>query len=186
MCDWTIDWGDVPTWLGALGTFLAFGLALILYRGSARDSMKAQARLLSPVGGASATVATAGTLVSPSASSPKRLLTRIPNIGVVVAEEAVYSTVRLVSTSGESFTDIRTWLVMSDGTEVYFEMTPRDFAPHEDATHTVYFSPGTVKGEMQVRVQFRDSNGRWWERLTGEPVRRLKSGPRDREVVDYS
>jgi hypothetical protein len=42
-----IRWGDLPTWVGAIGAILAFGIALVIYGQSIRDRRKEQARLVS-------------------------------------------------------------------------------------------------------------------------------------------
>ncbi|HET9082019.1 MAG TPA: hypothetical protein VFO01_16100 [Trebonia sp.] len=96
---------------------------------------------------------------------------------LIVTKEVVWATVRLVSTSDETFSGLRTWLVMSDGHDVYVELGFNEMAPHEDKSHTCYFWPGEIAGQMKVRLQFQDANGRWWERVNGTPVRQLRRGP---------
>lgn len=91
-----------------------------------------------------------------------------------MAEESYFARVRLVSTSDETFSDIRVWLLPPDGTTVPFPLGFSEMAPHSDESYTHYYPPGVIFGSMKVRVQFRDANGRWWERVNGEPVRELR------------
>lgn len=176
MCEWSINWGDVPTWIGAIGTLLAILWAVFLYRSSIEDGKRSQARLLAPVGGAAPVQALPGSVVSSPSSIDVDVYQNSTTLQLLLSEEACWSRVRLVSTSDETFSDIRVWLLLRDGTEVPFRMGFSEMAPHSDESYTHYYRPGVIFGTMKVRVQFRDANGRWWERVNGEPVRELR-GP---------
>jgi hypothetical protein len=56
-------WGDVPTWVAAVGTLGAVFWAVFLYRRSLRDGERAQARLLAPVGGVAPVQVLPGTAI---------------------------------------------------------------------------------------------------------------------------
>ena len=107
-------------------------------------------------------------------SGPAGLLGLGPDRRAVVTAEAYMAKVRLVSTSDETFSDIRAALILEDGLEVKFALSFSEVAPHEEKNFTNYFYPGEISGHMRVRLQFRDANGRYWERINGEPVRELR------------
>src|SRR4051794_23801139 len=98
MCLWSVNWGDVPTWIGSIGTLLAILWAVFLYRSSIEDRKSSQARLLAPVGGSAPVQVLPGTKVSvPSAIDVD--VRQEPSTGdLLLAEESYYARVRLVST----------------------------------------------------------------------------------------
>lgn len=164
-------WGDVPTWVGAVGTLGAVFWAVFLYRRSLRDSEREQARLLAPVGGVAPIQVLPGTLIEGAASGPSDLVGIIDGKAAVIAE-ANMATVRLVSTSNEAFSDVSAALLMEDGREEDFMLGFDEIAPHEGKIVTNYYRPGVIAGNMRVRLRFQDANGRRWERINGEPVSR--------------
>jgi len=174
----TIDLGNAPDWVSAVGTVSAFLFAVFLYARNLKDASMAQARLLAPVGGVAPVQALPGELVkSPSAGSVG-MFSLISEGYLVVSREVCWATVRLVSTSEETFSGIRVWLIMPDGREVDFRLGFSEMAPHEEKIQTCYFWPGEISGNMKVKLQFQDADGRWWERVNGEPVRRLHQVPK--------
>ena len=178
MCDWVINWGDVPTWIGAVGALGAVFWAIYLYSKSLRDNRRAQARLLAPVGGAVPIQALPGTPVEPEAVGVNGMFALTPDRKLVVAKDVWKARVRLVSTSDETFSGVRVWLVLGDGREVHFPLGFDEVAPHEEKVRAVYYWPGQIEGGMNVQLQFQDANGRWWERVNGHPVRELRNGPK--------
>ncbi|WP_404286054.1 hypothetical protein [Glutamicibacter arilaitensis] len=91
-----------------------------------------------------------------------------------MTSEAYMAKVRLVSASDETFSDLRAALILEDGFEVKFSLSFSAVVPHEEKNSTNYFYPGEISGHMRVRLHFRDANGRYWERINGEPVRELR------------
>lgn len=173
MCGWIIAWGDVPTWIGAVGTLGAVFWAVFLYANSIRDRKRAQARLLAPVGGAVPVQVLPGDRVEYEGTAEGGLIGIGPDRKLVVLSEAYVATVRLVSTSDETFSDIRADLLLQDGREVEFALSFSEIAPYEEKKVTNYYRPGTISGGMKVRIRFQDANGRLWERVNGEPVREI-------------
>lgn len=171
------DWGDVPTWVGAAGALAAFGWAVFLYAGSVRDQRRAQARLLAPVGGAVPVVDLPGSPVRAAGTAPPGFLALNAQKQLVTTAALPHVTVHLVSTSDETFTGIRAWLDLDDGSSVRFPLGFEAMAPHADETAVVYFEDNVVRGNMRVRIQFQDANGRWWERSNATPLRRLRKAP---------
>lgn len=172
-----LDWGDVPTWVGAIGALAAFGWAVFLYGGTVRDQRRAQARLLAPVGGATPVLDLPGTTIRGEGVAPKGALMLNAERQLVSTGSFPWVNVRLVSTSDETFTGIRVWLDLEDGTTVRFPLGFSEMAPHEDKDVYAYFEPGRVRGNMEVRIQFQDANGRWWERSNATPLRALRREP---------
>ena len=178
VCNWVINWGDVPTWIGAIGALGALLWAIILYSNNLRDQRRSQARLLAPVGGTVPLQDLPGTPVDAESVGFTGMFRLTPEHNLVVAAETVKAKVRLVSTSDETFSGLRAWLLVSDGREVYFPLGFDEMAPHEEKVWTVYYRPDEIVGGMAVQLQFQDANGRWWERVNGRPVRELRSGPK--------
>lgn len=176
-CQWPINWGDVPTWIGSIGALGALFWAVFLYSRSLNDQRRAQARLIAPVGGAVPVQALPGEPTKDPSSGSIEMFTLQIGSKPIVAKEVFQATVRIVSTSDETFSGLRTWLVMEDGRAVYFGLGFNEMAPHEDKSFTCYFWPGEISGPMKIRLQFQDANGRWWERVNGTPVRQLRRGP---------
>lgn len=177
-CQWVVNWGDVPTWVGSIGAVGALFWAVFLYSRSLNDQRRAQARLIAPVGGAAPVQVRPGEAAKNPSVSKEGMFAIENGLKVIATDKVFYwATVRLVSTSDETFSGLRTWLVMEDGREVYFTLGFNEMAPHEDKLQTCYFWPGEITGQMKVRLQFQDANGRWWERINGTPVRQLRRGP---------
>lgn len=163
--------GDVATWVGAIGTLGAVFWAVYLYRRSLRDSERAQARLLAPIGGVAPVQVLPGMEVEGEGSGPGDLLGISADRRPIVIAEAYMATVRLVSTSDEAFSGTTAALLMEDGREADLALGFDEIAPHEEKKFTNYFPPGDIAGSMRVRLRFRDANGRRWERVNGEPLR---------------
>lgn len=173
ICNWTISWGDVPTWIGAVGTLSAVFWAVFLFRRKILDTERAQARLLAPVGGAVPVQVLPGELMKDESTAAFGVIdisTGIP----IIASEAFYATIKLVSTSDEAFSDLVVDLIMEDGKETKFVIGFSEMAPHETKVYTNYYPPGVISGKLLVRLRFRDANGRYWERINGEPVRAIR------------
>lgn len=160
----TLDLGDVPTWLGAVGAVSAVGWAVFLYRGSLKDRRVAQARLLSVVGGAAPVQATAGSKVGPPPVVLEGVgvhMVSTPGEGqsLVLSEEAFWARVHLVSTSGEAFSDLSATLLLDDAREVIFPLSVTELAPHATLEQRAYYKPGVLGGSMRVRVRFKTHRG---------------------------
>ncbi|MFJ6169536.1 hypothetical protein [Curtobacterium sp. NPDC092190] len=174
MCDWSIDWGDAPGWVGAIGTVLALLWAVFLYSRSLSDQRRSQARLLAPIGGTAPVQVLPGELQkNPSVAMPG-LVEFDPNAGLRFVRAADSARVRLVSTSEEAFSNLVVHLVLADGRRIPFALGFDEMGPNEDRQFTVYYPEGTISGPMKVNLVFQDANGRWWERTNGEPVRSIR------------
>lgn len=174
MCEWVIPWGDVPTWIGAIGTVVAVFWAVFLYANSIRDQRRSQARLFAPVGGAVPVQLLPGDIVEGEGTSEAGLVGVGSDRKLRITSEAYAATVRLVSTSDETFASVRADLLLQDGGTVEFHLSFNEIAPHEEKKVTNHYRPGVISGAMKVRIRFQDANGRCWERVNGEPVREVR------------
>lgn len=178
MCGVSI-WGDVPTWLGAVGTLGAVFWAVFLYRRSVEDAQRSQARLLAPVGGVAPVQVLPGTVVESDSAGTQDLLGISSDLRPIVIAEAYMASVRIVSTSDEAFSEVSAALLMEGGRDVDFPLGFDEIGPHESKRFTYYYPPGVIAGSMRVRLRFMDANGRRWERINGQPLRQ-RSGHRRR------
>lgn len=180
---WTVAWGDVAAWVGALGTLGAAFWAVFLFKRTLKDGERAQARLLAPVGRAVPVQALPGTPTQPESAGTQDLLGFGADGRAIVIAEAYMAKVRLVSTSEEAFSGLSASLLMEDGREVAFPLGFSEIAPREEKSFIYYYPPGNISGSMRVRLRFKDANGQAWERISGEPVRLLR---RDRKYKSAS
>lgn len=183
ICPWAAEWGDVSSWVGAIGTVGALLWAIVLYSRDLDERKSSQARHLTQVGTVSPTQVLKGHVVQEDSTIFAGVGTTLSqDKRLVLLAEALQASVRVVSTSDEVFTGVRAWLVQDDGTEVVFSLGFDELAPGEERTWTDYYRLGDISGGMRVRLQYRDANGRWWERINGEPVRPLRKGPRSLKI----
>lgn len=166
------DWINLVT---AVATAAAVVWAVFVYRRSIQDREEAQPRLLSPVG--------------PVRVRRYQALQGVPNVTIndgveiirdsvgtlVVAQDADAVTVRLVSRSGETFSDVTYSVVSGDGTEVPVPREELVVLPNEDVMVHWLVPVGVLpEGAVDVRVRFTDAAGLRWERTSRRPLRRLK------------
>lgn len=151
-----IDLGDVPTWIGALGTVSAFFIALIIYGRSVRDRRKDQARRVSGWIPGGPTIIPAGMLLG---QSPK--VASVPTIQIMI---------HIHNGSDELISDVSATPVAADGSDLGVAPTHwTDIGPLKDVELTSFFpDTGTVRGEMRLRLEFTDAVGQRWTRLGGD------------------
>jgi hypothetical protein len=167
-----IQWGDVPTWAGAVGTIAAVLWAVYLYRGSLLDKKMSQARLLSPMG--------ARTFIQ---MQPGEQLLGVPtlleagvktNQGRSLEQFAWRTQVRLVSTSDEAFYGVSLAVIRHDGEVISIPIDTSELGPHESCSWMVYLHK-PAEDPMHVRVRFTDASGARWERTNREPLKAIPS-----------
>lgn len=172
-----VDWGDVPTWIGSVGTVIAAAWAVFLYNGTVRDQRWAQARLLSPVGDTVPVQDLVGSPADEPCVAPSGAIGLDAQGQVVLLGEFPKATIHLVSTSSEPFTNVYVRLDIAEGEAVSFPLGFDAVAPHETKIATAYFEPGVIAGTMPVRLQFEDAHGRRWEKSSNKPLRQLRTRP---------
>lgn len=184
-----IDWGTVPDWIAAIGTVAAFLVAAVAYAGSVWLSREAQARQVS-MSQIHVSVIEAGTplgkqemavLGVPVTIAQYQSTGLIPQIRVAKIELTV------VNNSDE---------VMGPISIEFAETGSRSFLknaegeidriqPHQESPVTVVIPDSwhPMYPPLHVRMVFRDSAGRWWQRFENERVRRAPKAIRPPEYA---
>ena len=151
-----VDWGDVPAWIGSIGTAVAFILAAWVYLQSFRDRRAEQARKV-------AAWAPGGiTLLSPGEEIPRTPMT--------VDVESIHTLVHVYNLSDELVSDLTMRLVRLDGTE--FDERARthwtDVGPGQRIENGIRLPyDGRPLTPLRVQIEFTDAAGRRWRRLGG-------------------
>lgn len=165
-----IEWGDVPTWVGAVGTVAAVFWAVHLYRGSLKDKKMSQARLLSPMGARTFIQMQPGEelLIAPTLLEAGMRTNR----GRSLEQSAWRTHVRLVSTSEEAFYRVSLAVIRNDGDVISIPIDTSELGPHESLSWMVYLHK-SAEEPMHVRVRFTDASGVRWERTNHEPLKAI-------------
>jgi hypothetical protein len=153
-------WGDIPTWVGAVGTLLAFAIALTIYAQAQSEQRKAQSRHVSgwvPGG-------------------PSLVPTGVPFAGTKMVSQGprVEFVIMIRNGSEDLISDVEAVVLAVDGTDLGLGASRwTDIGPGQtiDMTTSVP-DDGRVRGELRLRVAFTDSAGRRWERFGGS-LRRI-------------
>jgi hypothetical protein len=153
------DWGDVPTWLGAVGTVAAAWIALVIYAQSQRDRKRSQARSVSGWVPGGPSLVPAGMQIG---ASP-----------FVAQQDRVELQVWIHNRSGEIISDVSARVVSADGEDLGVEgLKWTDIGPGQ-TIELGHSQPddGSIRGELRLKVEFTDAAGRRWERV-GSSLRR--------------
>lgn len=185
-----IDWGTVPDWIAAIGTVLAFVVAAVAYAGSVWISREAQARQVSMTQ-LQVEVVEAG---SPLGAEMPMVSIGVPTDfaihqpkGPVTQVRAVRIKITVVNNSDEVMgpvsiefaeTAARSFLQNADGAIDRIQ-------PHQESSIIVVIPDKwhPIHPPLYVRMVFRDSAGRWWQRFENERVRHASQRIRPPEYV---
>lgn len=174
------DWGDIATWVGSIVAAVAVLWAVIVYIVGFFDRRKAQARLLSIARPPVQIQVRPGTVTN---TTPDVFLAGKPigrprrdgeGVDIITTEKSTVVHFHLISTSDEPFTVTAIDIIRKDGTALSFPNYWPDVAPRAEFKLAVYYPPEVLGATESYRVRFRDANGRQWERVNGEPVRKYK------------
>lgn len=171
------DWGDVPMWIGALGTVLAFFLALAVFSISVRDRLRQQARLVSPLVTGGPVRHSAGFPLPESCVLHEVAVAQEPTTRIVSVAEAVVSVgISIVNHSDEMIAELECHLLSADRAELApVDLPFKILGPHESRSMRVIYPVASgVGGNMALRLHFTDAVGRRWERVSGQPLRRQR------------
>lgn len=148
-------WGDVPTWLGAIGTLSAFGIALVIYAQSQREMRREQARRISGWVPGGVSLVKAGTpLPLPIGRAPVDLV----QVKLMIRND-----------SQELVSDLSATLVSAEGGDLGVEpLGWVDVGPgqHIELDQSMP-DTGKVRDPVRLRISFVDAAGKRWERLGG-------------------
>ena len=183
--DWlgTLNWGDVPGWVGLILAGVAAAIALVTYRHSVAVRAEAQARLVYAtrtetehldVGAAwdpQGAIGSAGDAMFLPGVFPWRLSRAGVQVLVTVhngSDEPLPLAVVQIGDTGMK-RRVSAW--------ASFGVVP----PRSESRQWILFPdwhghPNRA-GAYNVYVAFQDSSGRWWEREEGGIIRRIKRDP---------
>jgi hypothetical protein len=173
------DWGDVPTWLGALGTLLAFAIALVIYAQSLGDRRRDAARRVSGWAPNGMQIIPAG-VEAPG----QEYFTRIGEAPLTTADDRCTVTIWIRNRGDELISDIRATLVNPDDGSDWGVEEQRwlEIGPGQQMQRTVLYKDTGARGWPQVRLEFTDAADRRWTRRGGR-LRRYRHevpSPQDR------
>lgn len=153
-------WGDVPTWLGAIGTLLAFAIALVIYAQSQREMRREQARRISGWVPGGVSLIKAGT---PLPLPRGRAQVDLVQVKLMIRND-----------SQELVSDLEATLVAADGGDIgvapvgWVDVGPGQHIELDQSMPDT----GKVRDPVRLRISFVDAAGKRWERLGGELRRR--------------
>jgi hypothetical protein len=155
-------WGDVATWIGAVGTVAAAWVAVVLYLQARREHRRAQARQISGWVPGGVSLIPAG---MPIGASP-----------LTAQQQMVSLLIAIRNSSSEIISDVKATPVGPDGADLGVSPTGwTDIGPGQtiEITHSEPDN-GRARGEVRLNLQFTDAAGRRWERL-GTSLKHLPS-----------
>jgi hypothetical protein len=153
-------WGDVPTWLGAVGTLLAFAIALAIYAQSQREMRREQARRISGWVPGGVSLIKAGT---PLPLPRGRAQVDLVQVKLMIRND-----------SQELVSDLEATLVAADGGDLgvaplgWVDVGPGQHIELDQSMPDT----GKVRDPVRLRISFVDAAGKRWERLGGK-LRRI-------------
>lgn len=185
-----IDWGTVPDWIAAIGTVAAFLVAAAAYAGSVWLSREAQARQVS-MSQLQVSVLEAGTPLGPE--MPMAIL----GVPVTIARHQPTGPIPHIRVAKIELTVVNNSdEVMGPVSIEFAETGARSFLknvegdidriqPHQESSVTVVIPDSwhPMHPPLHVRMVFRDSAGRWWQRFENERVRRAPRAIRPPEYA---
>ena len=171
-----IDWGNVPAWLSAVGSILAFSLALRIYQINSQDRRMEQARLVSAI------MVSRPTRLTDTGFSIERLSSTLPpsvtHIGGThydVVGSALRWDLRILNKSDEMIGSLQLTIYDSNGRRI-IEMDHQEIVePNGITTHTlVSRHEEAYESGYELGITFTDAAGHHWTRRMARPIKRVK------------
>lgn len=163
------DYGDVPTWIGAVATIAAAGVALAIFGGSVRDRRRDQARRVAGLvpGGLS--------IIPPGQPLFTHGSLRVAAPAAVATRQHVQCLVHVKNGSDEVISDVTATVVSRDGSPIGLApFSWVDIGPGQLIEITAaQVDPGGVSSNVRLLLEFTDAAGRRWRRLGGS-LKRMK------------
>jgi hypothetical protein len=162
----TIQWGDVPTWVAALGTVGAVAVALVLAGRDGRRRIAQERRRQAEL--VTAWVTDDATTVTDQLESKVYLGLVVQNSSTQLVYQLIAS---LVATQGAYREDAR-------DEDHRFRTYVGDVPPGSRRTRLEYGGHG-MSIRLGVEIAFQDAGGRWWRRKGNGNLEQLKLNPVD-------
>lgn len=175
-CCRDVDWGTAPAWVGAVGSLLAFMLALRIYWLNSVDKRIEQARLLSIVVQAPPQRLTAtGTTIEGLRSALPAAVTARGGVHYDVVGDVEVWSLRLWNRSDETVADVDGAVLDAAGSEIVRFQRFDAVGPDADVVFRAVsaFDPAHREG-WGVRFQFADAAGRRWVKKPGQRIHQFK------------
>jgi hypothetical protein len=166
------DWGDVPTWIGSIGTLLAFAIALVIYAQSQRDRIRDEARRVSGWAPNGMQIIPAGEDL-PNA----QFFTRIGAAPLTDSVDRCTVMIVIRNRGDELISDVRA-TVVDPGDGSWWGVDEQrwlEIGPGQQMQRTVLYKDTGARGWPQVRLEFTDAANRRWTRRGGL-LRRYRQG----------
>lgn len=173
-----IDWGSAPAWVGAVGSLLAFLLAVRIYWLNSIDKRMEQARLLSIVIQAAPQRLTAtGTTIEELRSALPTAVTALGGTHYDVVGDVELWTLRLWNRSDETVADVDGAVIDAAGSEIVRFQRFEAVGPDADMVFVALadFNPAHRDG-WGIRFRFSDAAGRRWVKEPGQRIRGVQKG----------
>lgn len=172
-----IDWGNVPAWLGAVGSILAFSLASRIYQVNSRDRRMAQARLVSAIMVSQPSRLTdTGFSIEHLRSTLPPSVTHVGGTHYEVVGSALRWDLRLLNKSDEMIGSLQLTIYDSSGRRI-IEMNHQEIVePDSISTHTlVSRHEEAYESGYELGITFTDAVGHHWTRRMARPIKRVRS-----------
>jgi hypothetical protein len=157
-----LQWGDVPTWFGSVGTVLAFAIALLIYAQSLGDRRRDQAGRITAWVHGNPTILDAGQRAENEEDYEPVEGSWTKNDKRILIE------ISIRNASDQIISDVSATLVPLDRANWdVAEMRWLDLGPGEEQIKAIYKYMDDRAGRVRVRIEFTDTQGRQWIRLGG-------------------
>jgi hypothetical protein len=168
-----VDWGDVPTWVGSVGTLLAFAIALVLFAFTLRDRQRDQAARITAWVHGNPTILRSGERDPYQANMEP--VTEDPEDSCTDSEERVVIEISIRNTSDQVISDVSATLLTYPGRSKWgaAEMRWLDIGPGEELIRAMYRRTDVSASQVRVFLVFTDTRGRHWTRF-GPDLRRSR------------
>lgn len=168
--DW--NWGSVPEWLGAGGTVLAFGLALLIYWGNYRETRRQQARLVSVLITREPELVDSAPVELRDLASPlPSTVTREGSSRYQVGSPTLLWHLSAHNMSQETIWTLRVELLDATGEPIAGEANFPALGPASTTCFSMFTSPAPVEGSgPSVKFRFVDAAGHQWIRRPEKAV----------------
>ncbi len=171
-----LSWGDVPTWIGSVGTTIPLATGAVVFAQSQSDRRRSQSgKVTAWVSG--------GPAIIPAGEHWEGDDQLIPGIGqteIPISVPRVWIDLSIRNNSDDLITDVIARLMIYPGRSYWGGIETRwpELAPGLTKWAAEYMDSG-VRGAAQVQLVFTDIRGRRWIRVGGQlrSTRRPATGP---------
>lgn len=173
-----VDWGSAPAWLGAIGSILAFTLAVRIYWVNSKDGRMEQARKVSMlISGAPTRLKDTGTTIQELRSELPSGLSHTGGTHYEASGDLARWDVTVWNRSNETVGAIEGEILDKHGAEVVRLQAFGSLGPDTERTFSLVstYDP-SYQTDHRLRYRFTDAAGRRWVREQDRALRQLGRG----------